>query len=361
MMRRDILFVPVMISTWLVAALLFAQEGTPVPAEKPFLTLRSELTIQEFIRKLDQHGWGTLRFEDEKPEAKCISIDVKDSGYCRALDEICRRHGNATYFHPTYNGLHTPEFWIESAPWIDYPTSYHGHFKVIVSHLLNTRRRNGDGEREWTNIRLLLFGPPWQRINSAGSSRPNWKMETVLAADGRELLMAENRGEWRSMYEVSGEPDDDGGNLLGHSLAVKSPGAERAFKLIRGRADVEISEVAVARLALRPGEKTDLGTLELRILAVDELEKGWEVRCVAERKPALGRQFISDILDGGVRAQSDMTWHRYSLEDRRAMKESAFEVTIAAEDRPEWIEFRYLRLPRRVEVPFALENVRFDK
>ena len=142
-------------------------------------------TLDEIAEDLKARSGATFRV-DEKVDRKSFAVKVEGAGFFEALDAVCRAHGAARYLnHPT--GPEEGKIDLLPGLWVEYPSSYFGDFKVIVSELTEHKAELPVGSKRWARVYLVLLGPPWLSVKDSTIPKSNWTLEEAKDADGNKF------------------------------------------------------------------------------------------------------------------------------------------------------------------------------
>ncbi len=349
-----------MIVMLLLAALAVPQDP-PAKQDHPKVTYEDSGDFRLLVMDLGRRFDGRIRFGKGVPQRK-VSVSVRDAGYFEALDALCRAHKEATYFPSEAHDEISDRLRIVSGPWVDYPSSYTGHFKVALTSMMRTVRSSPEGDTSRSEAALAFFTPPWIETSWASGARLVWSFEEARDSGGRDLLEPEMRAPepWladRMAFVMESRRGHDFAST--RSIFLRDFELSKGLKLLAGKIILSVPEYRVVRLAAESGATVDIpqGTLAVTAVDKEEEESIWTIAVTFKPKEATSKvslrdgQFLASQVryDGGSREWTHIT-----------LNESSFEVeTSALKGAPKWMELRAILARREVEVPFRFADVVF--
>src|ERR1043165_7928106 len=128
---------------FLVGALLAS------PQDPPRLTLQKSGTFRALADEISRKIEEKLKV-DADLEDKTVELHVRDAGFLEALDALCRAHGAVTYLVDDFRrGKEAEGLVLRSGTWIEYPVSYSGNLKTIVSAFTRVTSLSEKEGRTW--------------------------------------------------------------------------------------------------------------------------------------------------------------------------------------------------------------------
>ena len=340
----------------IVAAAGALQEA---PKDPPKVTYEDSGDFRLLAMDLERRFRGRIRFAKGIP-SKDVSISVKDAGYFEVLDALCRAHKGVRYHDVDEIRPLLDEVAIGTGDWLEFPSSYHGHFKTALVSVIRTAYRAPDGSGARVDANLKLFGPPWIPISDSWGVETEWKVEQALDADGKDVLtgLQERYASDRVTVGIMGKT---GENASTYCVSLRDFDPARGLKVLSGKASVRTADVTIERLTLEEGKSLDVGGTTLTVDSVTEDRdhrdrKVWDITITFKSKTGKGPS-LQQVLEGRARHDGGQgEWVRFAVR----YGGGSFRITSAAMEKPPaWIEFRVRREERLVEVPFEFKNAAF--
>lgn len=347
-----------------IALLLPLALGTPqeppTPKDPPKVTYEDSGEFRLLAKSLEFKFGGRIFF-GRKIASKEVSVSLKDAGFYEVLDALCRAHKEATYFGSDEPGPRTDNLTVSSGTWIEYPVSYHGHFKTALVALMKTTRSSPEGDAARVEAELVVFGPPWIPLSWASGAKAEWKIEEACDADSRDLKLSgkEEAGDERIGIRLGMQRS---GNFMYDTPAFRDFDLDRGLKSLVGTVKLRTVESRPARLALEVGESADIPQGKLKVAAVKEMESrgdetSWMVTVTFTPAEASKEMTLDRIIgrrarfDGerGQGARVEIPWRSLS-----------FDIEIPGTKRaPKWVELSVRTAERVFDVPFRFADVLF--
>ena len=356
----------------LIAAALFGISfpARPLPAqpqekgetkEIPKITWEDQGSFRILAKELQARTAGRIHLGDGL-EPKEIKVSVRDAGFFEALDALCRAHKEATYFPRKEVEGSLDHFTIWPQPWVEYPSTYTGHYKIALASMMRTVRSAPDGEGARVSVQVVLFGPPWNPWSGLSATPVEWKVETARDSADRDVLESkdEDRAE-EERTELDLEMNWDMGSYLRHPIDLLDFDLSKGLKTLSGHAKLNLAESRVVRLTAEAGSTLEIPQGTLTVDGVTEREKSgdaseWTVGISFKSKD--GSPSLQEVLEaksshdgaGGQWRPLEFPW-----------KATSFEIKAwpPAKAAPKWIELKVLSPGRVLEIPFRFKDVAF--
>jgi hypothetical protein len=299
-------------------------------------------------------------------EGKQVKVSVRDAGFYETLDALCREHGEVTYFRPRSLSLGGPELRLWPVDWINYPTCYADHFKIIVSHVLRTRQHSGDSEGKWANLGLVVFSPPWLDVTLLAGTKVKWSLDEIKDRDGKDLTFNDEVALTRLCVDVQGEENSRSGNLRSWSARVQDFDPCKGLRILSGKIQLDVAESTLVRVPAEVGQSVEIPSGTLTIDSVLEHEKGitgsrWRIAVSFKPTKVDSRvgPGLASVLESRVRYDGrEKEWDYIEVR----LKRSSFEVmTQPLDHAPAWFELRVRDRERHIEVPFKFQDIAIKK
>jgi len=333
----------------LLAAMLLGSFQDP-----PTITLEKSATVPAAAGEIAKRFGEKLKV-DPGIDEKTIDLRVRDAGYLQALDALCRAHGGISYLEGENLKGHE-EFTLRPGTWVEFPTSYSGPFKLIVTSLTRIKLRSKRGEQAWVRVNLQLFWPPSISAEQPAMSR-ELELSAARDAGGQDLLFPKAKPETDELVTVG----TDGFYKRATSITtqVKDFDLAKGLSRFEGKTWMETARRVQVRLPLDVGSKVDAPHGVLLVQSVSEIKKEtgslWLVSLKYEPREAKGpgmpRMFEPYVrFDGGEEFYVGM----YGDHER--------EVEIRTEEegpRPKALFLNARADLRTVEIPFSFTSIVF--
>ena len=329
------------------------------PKDPPKVTYEDSGDFRLLAMDLERRFRGRIRFAKGIPP-KDVSIKVKDAGYFEALDALCRAHKGVRYYD--LDETRPPlldEVTIGSGDWLEFPASYHDHFKTALLSMMRVADRAPEGLSGSVLVVLVLHGPPWIPISDERGLATEWKVEKALDADGKDVL--EGREERYRGERVSISSMTSGPNTSQAPVRLRDFDPARGLKVLSGKASVRTADVTIRRMKVEEGQTLEVGggTLAVDSVTVDRVQPDrnkWDIEFTFKAKTGKGPS-LKGALEGRARHDGGKgEWVRFNVR----YGGQSFRVTTAAMEKPPaWIEFRVRGEERLIEVPFHIKDAAF--
>ena len=329
------------------------------PKDPPKVTYEDSGDFRLLAMDLERRFRGRIRFAKGIPP-KDVSISVTDAGYFEALDALCRAHKGVRYHDVDEIRPLLDEVALGPGDWLEFPASYHGHFKTALISMIRTAYRAPDGAGSMVDANLKLFGPPWIPISDSWGVETEWKVEQALDADGKDVLTG---------FEERYAGDRIGIQTMGHfgenasdfRLRLRDFDPARGLKVLSGKASVRTADVTLRRMKVEEGQTLEVGggTLAVDSVTVDRVQPDrnkWDIEFTFKAKTGNGPS-LKQALEGRARHDGGKgEWVRFNV---RYGGQSFMVTTTAMEKPPAWIEFRVRGEERPIEVSFQIKDAAF--
>ncbi len=335
------------------------------PVQDPSrITLDRTAKFSEFCASFEKAAGGKIAADDEV-EDKEIKLSLKDASFFEAVDALCRAHGSASYVDLSDSfGSDGLELRIKPLPWVEYPSAYPGRFKVAAIAMARFTCRQDAGDRQWTRLHLLVFGPPGIPIDHSSGATCEWTMAKALDADGKDVLLGEKEAPSEPMVDICSTPYVEG-NVDGYAAVLKPFDLDRGLKVAAGTLKLTTADPVDLRVPLEVGKEVEMPGGTITVDAVREHEKkgarGATWRIHLTLKPKAKAASIGALLEQRVRCgvdKDDSGW-RYQSYPPSGM---TFEVQAGPlANAPTWVRLRVRTNPRTIDVPFELKDIVFKK
>jgi hypothetical protein len=313
--------------------------------DPPTITLEKAATVQAAAGEIAKRFGEKLKVEPEIDD-KAVELKVRGAGYLQALDALCRAHGGITYFEDE-NLQGSEELVLRPGTWVEFPTSYSGPFKVIVTSFTRIKMRSRRGDQSWVCVNVQVLSPPSISAQQPATARG---MELVAARDaaGQDVLFPTPRAEIDEIVRIGA-----GG------IPVKDFDVSKGLSRLEGKTWMEVARRVPVRIPLDVGAKIDAPHGTLLVQSVSEIKKEvgslWLVSLKYEPReaegPGMARMFESTArFDEGEEFFAGM----YGDSDRRADIRTEEEGP-----RPKALFLKARADLRTVEVPFSFANILF--
>jgi hypothetical protein len=335
--------------------LLAAALGSP--QDPPKVTYEDSGEFRLLALDLERRFKGRLRFFDKIPK-KDVSISVRDAGYFQALDALCRAHGEVTYFPRGMDGGTGERLKLFSQPWVEYPASYDGHFKIALISMMRTVRSTAAGDQADVQSDVVLFGPPWISVTQHSGSRMDWKIEEALSKDGRDVRapIQQDAGPVEVWLE-GGNPTQ--GNYESEVLSFLDFKTTEGLKSLKGVVKLTYAESRLVRISVKEGSAVRLPQGRLVVESVGKIEDDWRIVVSFKPDAAKNAPYLPAVLEqsafyeGGpeLGLQLNFPWRQRTIDIRIG------DLAVL----PSWIDFRARMTEHVVDIPFRFTNVAFRK
>ena len=329
------------------------------PKDPPKVTYEDSGDFRLLAMDLERRFRGRLRFNKGIP-SKVVSISVKDAGYFEALDALCRAHKGVRYYD--LDETRPPlldEVTIGSGDWLEFPASYHDHFKTALLSMMRVADRAPEGLSGSVLVVLVLHGPPWIPISDEQGVATEWMVEKALDADGKDVLEGSEeryRGERVSISSMKSGP-----NTSLFPVRLRDFDPARGLRVLSGKASVRTADVTIQRMKVEEGQTLEVGggTLAVGSVTVDRVQPDrnkWDIEFTFKAKTGKGPS-LKGALEGRARHDGGKgEWVRFEVR----YGGQSFRVTTAAMEKPPaWIDFRVRGEERLIEVPFHIKDAAF--
>lgn len=344
----------------LILLALAAPQDLPDPKDPPKITYEDSGDFRLMVKDLEHKFPGRIRFRGRIP-SKDVSVSIRDAGFYEALDALCRAHKEATYFLEEELHHESNELTVVPGPWIEYPSTYHGHFKTALVGLLKTRRSTPEGDEARVEAEVVLHGPPWISLTWESGAAATWEISEARDADGRDVLASDGLRSGDERIRI-GLDMNRTGNLTTHSVALRDFELDRGLKIFAGKATLKTHDNKAVRLEVEAGAAAVIPQGTLTIDSIKELERseresGWMISMVFKPNAASKELKLDRIIGGRARHEGDRgQWGRVEL----PWEGRTFEVeTLSMKRAPKWIELNVRTRERTFEIPFRFTDVAF--
>jgi hypothetical protein len=345
------------------STLLFIALAAPAPQEPeskdpPKITIEKTGSFKALIGTLASALSISIGMPEDV-EDKEIKVSIKDAGLYEALDALCRAHGKVIYFEPGSEGsaTHDPRLSLSAGDWTEYPTSYSGHFKTMVSHLLRVRRTSAWGTVSRVEAELCVMAPPWHNLDFSAGSRVKWTHKEARDHEDRDVL-AKAADSTPSLLSAMASSKLSG-NLSRGILDLADFDLDKGLRVLAGSASITVADSQVVRIPVEVGKSFPIPGGTITVESSAEFGKGgdevrWRISFTVKPDDKRMRT-IDDILESRVRFEGNDHWS-YNGQYRLA-----FDVeTDRREKPPTWIEFKVRTGQRKLDVPFRFTDVSMD-
>jgi hypothetical protein len=340
--------------------LLTLAASTPLQEEeRPSFDFVASGKFSELVRKLEEKTKCRIHTNQEL-EDKEVSVSVKQVRFFEALDALCRAHGAVRYLYPE----HTPvsdELTLGSGDWIDYPSSYHGDFKIVITHLLRTRGGSIEGSGAWSEMGLVLLGPPWVRVSYGSGAKDEWTLEEARDQDGKDLLLKEKEDPgFREFAKLMGDRPQHG-NFADQTFTLKEFDVHRKLQSVAGKVELTALKTQKVRIELEAGKSVEVPGGTLAFDELTELEKfghGSEWRVSLTFTPTKGTgSKPGELFEESMRCDGSFDWT-----GRLRWRRNTVEIeTFLLPRKPAWLELRARTGEQKIRIPFRFRDVSFKK
>ena len=350
-----------LISVLALLPALGAPQDPPAPKEPPKVTYEDSGDFRLLVMDLERRFKGRVRFE-KGIESKNVSISVRDAGYFEALDALCRANKEATYIRRVKDEPREEALRLSPLPWIELPTSYHGHFKAAVVAMVRTVRATPKGDEADVQVDVALFSPPWISLSYHSGSSVDVHVEEAIDSGGRDVRISEE-----NMPELVFD-DNYTLNLQGPvcelTTRLKDVDLSKGLKSLRGAFKVTAADSRVARMEAKEGSVLETPFGKLTVDGVKEFDRDGESACwrialsfAPNEKLEDRADRLSQVLERRI-AYDGSNWAAYWGTLELPWKGTSLRVETAPMARaPQWIEFKVRGPAREFEVPFRFTDV----
>jgi hypothetical protein len=286
---------------------------------------------------------------DKELEDKTVELKVKDAGFFQALDALCRAHGALTYVEEEFRDRKKREMVLRSGTWVDYPTSYWGHFKVQVASFIRLKTRSERGEKSWVRVELEVFHPPSLSVGYL----EKFDITEALDGSGKDVRAQDEEPSELVRFEGSG------GYLHSQSRETYFRDFDLAKGLgkLTGSISLDTARRVPVRVALDVGSKTETPAGAILVKSVEEIKTAngsrWMVVIKYEpRDPKPGR--LNEPFESMVRFDDEQE-HYESIS-----RQGEVEIKTWNEGpRPKALFLIARADPAKVTLPFSFKDVVF--
>ena len=335
------------------------QEG-PAPKDLPRVTWEESGDFRVLVKDLEDKFAGRIPLGVRIPR-RDVKISIRDAGFFEALDALCRAHKEATYFTPRGEGLGTERLTVVPGPWVEYPASYHGHFKTAFVSMMRTARTSPEGGGARVDAAIVLFSPPWIPVSWASGTEVEWTVGEARDADGRDVLAPPERGPGADRIGIYVDAVR-GGNAESFGVGLRDFDLDRGLKILAGAAKLRAVESRAVRVDAEAGATAEIPQGTLTVDSVRELDKSddtttWIVTVTLKPNDASRGLKLDRVIaprarhdgDAGMGSLIDLPWQGWTFNVR----------TWRAERAPAWIELNVRIAERVIEIPFRFTDVAF--
>jgi hypothetical protein len=348
------------IALLLPLALVGTPQDPPTPKDPPKVTYEDSGEFRLLAKDLEFKFGGRIFF-GRKIASKEVSLSVKDAGFYEVLDALCRAHKEVTYFAGDEVGPGSENLTVVEGTWVEYPASYHGHFKTALVALMKTTRSSPEGDARGVEAELVVFGPPWLPLSWTSGAEAEWKIEEIRDAEGRDLVLPEKKGPAEERIRIQLDMHRSG-NFKVYTTAFREFDLDRGLKSLAGKVELRTVESRPVRLTLDVGESAEIPQGKVKIAAVKEMESAgedtsWMITMTFTPNEAskdlklqriIGRRARFDN-DRGQSARVEIPWRSLS-----------FDIELPHAKRiPKWIELNVRAAERVFDIPFRFADVAF--
>ena len=333
----------------------------PRPAR---ITIEKSGTFSSLVRELESTTHSAIRIAPGIQDRE-IKVGLKDVGFFEVLDALCKSHGGASYFGFEGPALSTRELSVLPSAWIEFPTSYHEHFKVVISHFLRTRGSSTNGPGSMVDVGVTLYSPPWISVNYSAGARVEWTLDKALSIDEKNLLLGKDETLYRMFVDISGVFPWQG-NSTTFTFRLRDFDTSKGLRVFSGKAVISTLSFKIARIPLEVGKSVAFSKGAIVVDSLTEAKKiatgtVWRLALTVTPKlldgaPSPG---IADLVEDCYRIEGcDKGWIPLS----NHIRGMSLAIDSPPLDRPpRWIELRIRGDKRAIEVPFAVRDVAFRK
>jgi len=247
-----------------------SQEASP-PKEIPRITWEETDYLGLLAKELELKTAGRIRL-GKGIERKEVKVAVRDAGFYEVLDALCRAHKEVTYFIEDDVQPGTEQLTISPGRWIEYPASYHGHFKTALVAMMKTSRSSPEGNETRVETELVVFGPPWTALSWSSGAEVEWTINEARDAEGRDILAPPRIGPGDERMGISLDMHRSG-NFSIHVVALRDFVLDRGLKVLAGKAKIRTVESRAVRLAAEAGATAEIPQGTLTVDSAKELEE----------------------------------------------------------------------------------------
>jgi hypothetical protein len=338
-----------------------APQDPPPAKDPPKVTYEDSGDFRLLVMDLERRFKGRARFE-KGIESRNVSISVRDAGYFEALDALCRANKEATYIRRVKDESTEEALRLSPVPWIELPTSYHGHFKAAVVAMVRTVRATPKGDEADVQVGVALFSPPWISLSYYSGSGVNLVVEEAIDSGGRDVRISEENMPalvFDDNYTLNLQ-----GPVCELTTRLKDVDLSKGLKSLRGTFKVTAADSRVARMEAKEGSVLETPFGRLTVDGVKEFDRDgesarWRIALSFAPKEKLEDRGepLSQVLERRVSYDGIPYYSQWSPLEL-AWKGTSLRVETAPMARaPRWIEFKLRGPEREFEVPIRFTDV----
>lgn len=322
--------------------------------DPPPVTLEQSGPLRDVVHALEASSGSQIHLMSGVDD-KLVTLSVREASLLQAVDALCRAHGNLC----TYSSLRTsvwnwypPQLRIHPGPFMDFPGTYSGPFKVIVPEITRHRLRSGRGEQAWTRVKLVLIAPPGIPVDSMSGSEAHYSIEEARDSQGRPIAIRENMAEHSRAHQGGYHSDD---NVVERSVEFDEFDPDRGLSVLKGKFEITYADSEEVRIPLESGKPVAIPGGDVLVEELKQVEpERW--RILLNVRPHEKKKRLSKLLEERCQVEpSPGTWQYLgSVEPSRIALD-----LLSCPQKPQWLHLFVRQGEHKRDVPFDLRDVRF--